>query len=168
MSQSTAKCLVVLTALRFSEDYGAAALRSAKSRGEKVVLCLVVDREISNAVAGQLADMGFLGEKLLHSLRETMLAEYRTRGLGHLRDLEEQARGLGLSVESVVADGPFLEAVVNAARERDVDRIVVARTDRPHVSRLFFGSEIDRLLKRAPCPVEVFDVSGSPVPLSRR
>jgi len=168
LDESTGKCLVVLTALRFSEDYGAAALRSAKERREGVVLCLVVDREISNAVASQLADVGFLGEKLLQNLRETMIGEYRTRGLGHLRDLEEQARGLGLAVETVVADGPFLDAVVNVARQHDVDRIVVARTDRPHLSRLFFGSEIDRLLKRAPCPVEVFDVSGTPVPFGRR
>jgi hypothetical protein len=44
------KCLVVLTALRFTPEYGRAALDSARGRGEDVELCLVVDREISEAV----------------------------------------------------------------------------------------------------------------------
>jgi nucleotide-binding universal stress UspA family protein len=168
MSEPRPKCLVVLTALRFSPDYGTAALRSAVERGEDVLLCVVLDPELPDTVCAQLADVGFLGERLTHDLQDTMAAEYRNRGLEHLHELTEEARALGLQAESIIREGPFLETVVAVARERGVQRVVVSRLDRPHVSRVFFGSDIDRLVRRAPCPVEVFDWSGAPVLAARR
>jgi nucleotide-binding universal stress UspA family protein len=154
------RCLVILTALRFSEEYGVAALRSAAARGEGVVLGLVVDRELSEVVADQLADVGFLGESLTEELRDTMTAEYRTRGLAHLSSLERSARELGLSVETRVVEGPFRPSVLELAREVGATRILVARMKTPHVSRLFFGSEISRLQREADLPVDVYHLSG--------
>ena len=87
MNETGPRCLVVLTALRFSAEYGAAALESARERSEDVVLGLVVDRELAESVVGQRADIGFLGERLMHDLRDTMIAEYRDRGLAHLAEL---------------------------------------------------------------------------------
>ncbi len=153
--------LVVLTALRFSPEYGEAALASAVRHGEDVVLCLVVDRDIPEAVSGQLVDVGFLGEKVRQNLKETMIAEYRERGLRNLSLLVEKARSLGVQVESCVKDGPFVDSVLEVCEERRISRILVPRLNRPHVSRIFFGSEIDRLVRRSPCPVEIFRLSGA-------
>ena len=153
--------LVVLTALRFSPDYGEAALASALRRGEDVVLCLVVDRDIPEAVSGQLVDVGFLGEKVRHDLEETMISEYRERGLGNLNLLVEKARLLGLRVESCVKDGPFVDSVLEVCEELRIARILVPQLNRSHLSRIFFGSEIDRLVRRASCPVEIFRLSGA-------
>jgi nucleotide-binding universal stress UspA family protein len=161
VSEPRPKCLVVLTALRFSAEYGEAALRAARERSEDVVLGLVVDRDLSESVAGQLADVGFLGERLMHDLRDTMIAEYRDRGLAHLEILEREARGLGLDVATRVVEGAFRTSVLELARETAAQRIVVARMNVPHVSRLFFGSEIDALIRESPVPVEVYHLRGT-------
>ena len=168
MSEKPGKCLVVLTALRFSPDYGTAALRSAAEHGEDVVFCLVVDRDLSDNVCGQLADVGFLADGLMHDLQDTMASEYKSRGLANLHERTEEARSLGLQAETVVREGPFVDVVECVAREREAGRILVARTDRPHLSRVLFGSELDRLVRRAPCEVEVFDWTGAPVAAARR
>lgn len=160
MSSDKPRSLIVLTALRFSEEYGRAALASARDHGEDVVLCLIIDRKISDGVAGQLADVGFLGERLMHELSDTMVAEYREQGLGHLEDLSRDAKAMGLEVGTRVVDGPFLESVRKTAVECGASRILAARAERGHLSRVFFGSEINRLLEDAPCPVELFLPSG--------
>ncbi|MEZ5064821.1 MAG: universal stress protein [bacterium] len=160
MDTTRGRTLIVLTALRFSEEYGAAALRAAAKRSEDVVLGLVVDRDLSEAVAGQLADVGFLGERLMHEFRETMLQEYRTRGLAHLKELEQEARRLGLQVETRVVDGAFRASVFALAQQTGASRIAVARMNTAHVSRLFFGSEIEHLAKEARIPVDVYLLTG--------
>lgn len=161
MTEENGRCLVVLTALRFSPEYGQAALRAAKERGEAVVLGLVVDPQLSDNVAGQLADTGFLGEKVMHDLRDTMVAEYREQGHHYLRELETEAKALGLNVETRTVEGPFLESVLRLAKETGARRIAVARIKARHLSRVFFGSEIDRLQKRSELPVEVYRLSGN-------
>ena len=153
-------CLIVLTALRFSDEYGAAALRSAAKRGEDVVLCLVVDRDIPEGLSGQLAEVGFLGERLMHELRDTMVAEYRERGLAHLEDLAAEAEKLGLRAEKHVAEGPFLESVRAAADRFEVTRILVARLSPAHLSRHLFGNPVDRLRREGGRPVELFPAHG--------
>jgi nucleotide-binding universal stress UspA family protein len=153
-------CLVVLTALRFGTGYGTAALRSAMERKQDVVLCLVVDRDISSAVSDQLVDVGFLGERVMDRLRDSMVSEYRLRGRENLEALAAEAESLGLRVESLVREGPFLESILAVCRERKIARILVGRGRGSHLSRLFFGSEIGRLEKVAPCPVEVFSWEG--------
>ena len=163
MVEQSKTSLVVVTALRFSPDYGEAALASALRHGEDVVLCLVVDRDIPEAVSEQLVDVGFLGEKVRQNLRETMIAEYRERGLLNLSLLVEKARSRGIQVESCVKDGPFVDSVLEVCEERRISRILVPRLNRSHLSRIFFGSEIDRLVRRVPCPVEIFRLSGASV-----
>lgn len=166
MSQKQGECLVALTAFRFSPGFGAAALQSARDRGEAVALCLVRERQKSDAVADRLADSGFLAEKMLHELRDTMDSEYHSRGLEHLEELAAEARRAGLEVETLEIDGPFPEGASRVARERGTSRILVTRLERPSLARVLFGSEIDRLLKLAPCPVEVFDRHGETVEAS--
>jgi nucleotide-binding universal stress UspA family protein len=156
-------CLVVLTALRYGHGYGSAALRSAVERGYDVVLGLFVDRDISSAVSDQLVDVGFLGEKVMDQLRDTMVSEYRLRGRENLESLVAEAESLGLKVEAVVRDGPFLESILAVCREWKITRILVGRGRGSHLSRLFFGSEIGRLEKAAPCPVEVYTWEGERV-----
>jgi nucleotide-binding universal stress UspA family protein len=167
VSENRGKCLVALTVFRFSPGFGTAALESARNRGEAVVLCLVRERAKSDAVADRLADSGFLAERMLHELQETMASEYRSRGLEYLQELTAEAGRLGIPVEAVEVEGAFPECVARVARERGAARILVTRLERPTLARVFFGSEIDRLLKLASCPVEVFDRRGAEVEAER-
>ncbi|HMB68007.1 MAG TPA: universal stress protein [bacterium] len=167
MSENRAKCLVALTAFRFSPGFATAALESARDRSEDVVLCLVRERAKSDAMADRLADSGFLAERMLHDLQETMATEYRARGLEYLRELAEEAARLGIRVDTMEVEGAFPECIAQVAREVGAGRIVVTRLERPTLARVFFGSEVDRLTKLAPCPVEVFDRRGAAVEAER-
>lgn len=163
MSESRGKCLIALTAFRYGSGFGAAALQSAQERGQSVILCLVRERAKSDAVADRLADSGFLAERMLHELQETMASEYGSRGREHLAELAAEARRLGLVAETLEVEGAFPDAAAQAAREHGAVRILVARLERPHLARVLFGSEVRRLMKLSPCPVEVFDRHGEPV-----
>ena len=120
-----------------------------------LVLCLVADRETSDAIGDQLADTGFVGERLAHDLKETMTSEYRARGTAYLEELVRQAVEMGLAVETRVVEGPFVDAAVEVPGETALDRILA-----PRIWEAFFG-EIDRLARRAPCPVDRFEASGA-------
>lgn len=164
MSNGTACCLIAVTALRYSEKYGAAAIASAAAAGEEAVLLFVLDPDVPGSVAERLAEGGFLGERLMQELRDTMLEEYRERGRGHLDDLEARAREAGVAVRTRMAEGPFVDTVCEVAAEERVDRILAAEVPRSPLARVFLRSETDRLRAAAGCPAHVFDLDGEPRP----
>lgn len=58
-----------------------------------------------------------------------------------------------ISVETVISRGtPFLE-IVNAAREKEVDLIVIATHGKTALEHVFFGSTAEKVVRKAPCPV---------------
>ncbi|MBI5184902.1 MAG: universal stress protein [Nitrospinae bacterium] len=58
-----------------------------------------------------------------------------------------------LSVETIITRGtPFLE-IVNAAKEKEVDLIVIATHGRTGLEHVFFGSTAEKVVRKAPCPV---------------
>jgi len=162
VSQGTARCLIAVTALRYSEEFGKAAIASAAAAGEEAVLLFVLDPDVPGSVAGRLAEGGFLGERLMQELRDTMMEEYRERGCGHLEDLEERARAAGVPVRTRVEEGPFVETTCDVAEEEHVTRILAAAVPRSPLARVFLRTESDRLRTAARCPAEVFDLDGTP------
>ncbi|GJM44800.1 MAG: hypothetical protein DHS20C21_16420 [Gemmatimonadota bacterium] len=157
------RCLLVLTALRFSEGYAAAALASARRRGEEVVLCLVEDGEVSETVSHRLLDGGALGERLVADLRATIDHDQSDRGHWHLEEVRAEAAALGLSIQTREISGEFVASVRKVARELEVDRILVARAGRTRIARALGGSRIERLRRASDCPVVVFELSGEQV-----
>ncbi|MBZ0269289.1 universal stress protein [bacterium] len=164
MSQGRPRCLIAVTALRYSREFGQAAIASAAAAGEEAVLLFVLDPDVPGAVAGHLAEGGFLGERLMHELRDTMMEEYRERGCGHLEDLEERARAAGVPVRTRVEEGAFVETACDVAAEESATRILAAAVPQSPLARVFLRSETDRLRIAAPCPAEVFGLDGVPAP----
>jgi nucleotide-binding universal stress UspA family protein len=58
-----------------------------------------------------------------------------------------------VEVESVFAVGTAYSAIVEAAREIDVDMVILATHGRKGVSHLVFGSTAEKVVRLAPCPV---------------
>ena len=61
----------------------------------------------------------------------------------------------GLTAELVPSVGPPAEAIVNLARQRDADLIVVGTRKKGFLERLVEGSVNQDVLRRAPCDVLV-------------
>lgn len=80
---------------------------------------------------------------------------------GWLKDgmaiLEKEAAKLKKSgiknIETVLRDGDAAYEIVAAAAERNADLIVMASHRYSPVGKLFMGSTIDKVTKKAPCPV---------------
>ncbi len=69
-----------------------------------------------------------------------------------LKVADELARD-GLEVETVACQGYPPEAIVETARERDVDLIALGTHGRTGLSHLLLGSNAERVVQQAPCPV---------------
>ena len=70
-----------------------------------------------------------------------------------LRPLVESARKEGVEAEGLLLAGFADEAIVKAAKEKDVDLIVMGTHGRRGAARLFLGSVAARVISTAPCPV---------------
>ena len=61
--------------------------------------------------------------------------------------------GSGLHVETIIKTGkPFIE-IIDTAKEKDVDLIIMATHGHTGVEHLLFGSTAEKVVRKAPCPV---------------
>jgi len=59
----------------------------------------------------------------------------------------------GITVETIHRVGvPFVE-IIKAAREKEVDLIVIATHGKSGLSHILFGSVAEKVVRKAPCPV---------------
>ena len=70
-----------------------------------------------------------------------------------LEKLAIEARGRGVTVRTLVAQGkPSLE-IIRVAREETADMIVLGTHGKGMLDQALFGSTAERVIRKAPCPV---------------
>lgn len=72
-----------------------------------------------------------------------------------LPKLAEREECAGLEVEEVIVHGEAASEIVRAAKERNVDLIVVSSHGRTGLGRILFGSTAEAVVRHASCPVLV-------------
>jgi universal stress protein A len=80
------------------------------------------------------------------------LEDSAERELPKLAECEECA---GLDVEELIVHGEAASEIVQVAKDRDVDLIVVSSHGRTGLGRILFGSTAEAVVRHAPCPVLV-------------
>ena len=90
---------------------------------------------------------------------DAILSDYETRGRRELEEVKHRAEELGITCETVVGRGDFVEESLRIAAEKQVEDIIVSRAERSNISRKLFGSAVNELLERSPCPVMVVNDS---------
>ena len=65
----------------------------------------------------------------------------------------ELARGRGVTVESLLHEGDAFDTIMEVAKERDIDLIVMGTHGRRGFAHALLGSITEKLVRRAPCPV---------------
>jgi nucleotide-binding universal stress UspA family protein len=70
-----------------------------------------------------------------------------------LRPLLEYARKEDIAAEGLILTGFADEAIIEAAKQKGADLIVMGTHGRRGASRLFLGSVAARVISTAPCPV---------------
>ena len=74
---------------------------------------------------------------------------------GYVEEVKEQAEASGVKVEAFVKEGEAYQAIVELAKERDVNIIVMGSHGRTGLKRLLMGSVAEKVIGYAPCPVLV-------------
>jgi nucleotide-binding universal stress UspA family protein len=82
-----------------------------------------------------------------------MEAAARTEAQKRLRRLMEQAKRVGVPTKTLLLDGLAHERIVQAARGRKADLVVIGTHGRTGLARFFLGSVASRVLALSPCPV---------------
>lgn len=87
--------------------------------------------------------------------------EMQQEALLYLRDKQAalQAQGYSVTIESVEGE-PVAEIVLDVAKQRGVDTIVMSTHGRGGVSRWVFGSVADKVLQQAEVPVLLVRVAA--------
>ena len=70
-----------------------------------------------------------------------------------LAQLSALSRERGVTSRELVAQGKPSAEIVKAAREHDVDIIVLGTHGKGMLDKALFGSTTERVVRRAPCPV---------------
>jgi len=155
------KVMLILSPTRHNPRSVDLAFSLVQKTKRSLTAVFIVDTKVSDAISGRIVDIGFLGDRVSTQLKNAILRDYETRGRRELKEVDERARDLGIECETVVGRGDFVEESLRIAAEKQVEDIIVSRAERSNISRKLFGSAVNELLERSPCPVMV--VSDSTV-----
>lgn len=120
------------------------AFRTARAFGAQVDLLYVIDLLLCE-------ELRRFDQRELNEIR----AELLEQGERILTVLREEGQRMGLDVESKVVRGDPFEEIVDQARERGADLIVMGHVGRRPRKKVMLGSVAERVLEFAPCPVMV-------------
>lgn len=116
----------------------------AKATGAGVIGIYVVDEvAILNAV------------RLFGADKEDLERKLRATGEGAVSDLKRIAEEAGVSVETVVTFGVPANSIIELAKEKGVDMIVMGGHGQSGVTKFIIGSVVKNVLYRATVPVLV-------------
>jgi nucleotide-binding universal stress UspA family protein len=107
-----------------------------------------------------------VGSLLAYSL-EGYLQAMEAEAREHLQTLLKRVHQAGLQGEAVmIHDVPF-QAILDAAKDKDVDLIVMGTHGRTGLTHALMGSVAERVVRMAPCPVLVTRGTTSSLPRDR-
>lgn len=79
--------------------------------------------------------------------------EFDKRAHEELKKISEEEISQGITVTTIVRSGkPFLE-IIETAKERDIDLIIISSHGHSGVENILFGSTSEKVVRKAPCPV---------------
>lgn len=83
----------------------------------------------------------------------SIFAGYEKSAHARLKELVAKRVPKGMAAEILLKEGRAFVEIVRAAREREVDMIVIATHGRAGLSHAMFGSTAEKVVRKAPCPV---------------
>jgi nucleotide-binding universal stress UspA family protein len=95
-------------------------------------------------------------EELTRSIKESDVEkELKEKGERYLNYVVRLAEKEGLKAEAILAKGEPHDQIVNYAKIKGVDMIVMGTYGRRGTKRILIGSVTERVIEYAPCPVLV-------------
>jgi len=94
------------------------------------------------------------------SLRYGVMKDARQKGFKALEAITEQGERLGLQVETELQENSPEKCLVEYARRKDIQHIVLGSKGYSGVGDILHGSVVERVAGLAPCPVQVVKKAG--------
>ncbi len=135
----------ILVPIDFSEHSKNAlkyAVPFAKQFGAEIILIYVVEPTVYPA------DFSF-GQFGIPNVED----EFRSRGEEELLGLIEREIKKKVKARKQVRTGKAFVEILKAAREEEVDLIIIATHGHSDVEHMLFGSTAEKVVRKAPCPV---------------
>lgn len=118
------------------------AVPFARQFGASLTLVSVVQIACANFEAGGI-DLVQLQDNEERSARERLTA------------LAAEEADAGITFETVVRSGQAMVEIVETAREREIDLIIISTHGYTGLKRVMVGSTTEKIVRHAPCPVLV-------------
>mgnify|MGYP001592273584 CR=1 FL=1 len=118
------------------------AIYLSKISGAKLILLYVSEKAFKAVIMSDSKEWDAIREGWLAEGRDLLLKENGKVDASGVKD-----------IELVLRDGEVSNEVVAEALEKGADIIVMASHRYSPVGKLFYGSIVDRVTKRSPCPV---------------
>lgn len=151
------KFLLVLSTTQQSGEAISYALSIAKNKDADLFVLFILDSIVPATIFEKLTDIGFIGDKPSSELKEAISNEYEEQAVQLLSDIKARAADKGISCKTFIEQGDFTEKCLEAIARFAADMIILNRTRKSALSRLLIGSKIDRLLRKAPCEIKIFE-----------
>ena len=132
------------------------ALALAKSRGSRLLIAVILDPETTERVSAALTEVGFMGEKVSDSVRDTLARAYRTQAQELVQQLAEQARAQGVAAEPLVEEGDPSDICQRLVVTRGIDVAILVAERHSWLTRLL-ARETIRLPHLSGCEVRVME-----------
>lgn len=128
----------------YSERAALEAVNLAKCSGAKLTVI---------SVAGE--PMGALEVAHSRSMRDKMAEEERDYAEAFVKKIQDLAAKEGASAEGVVITGKPYESIVETAKDKNIDLIVIGSHGRSGLEKLLMGSVAEKVIIFSPCAVLV-------------
>jgi universal stress protein A len=96
------------------------------------------------------------------ALPYTYLQELEAEITQSMENYLKQVQDAGLEGEIVIVHGIPFDEIVQAAKTKSIDLIIMGTHGRTGLSHLFLGSVAEKVIRLAPCPVLVTRLTSPP------
>ena len=139
------KILIATDGSKYSNAAASEAVAIAKRCGASLIAASVVPYE-------SISPLGIVHSEMQWEL---IIEESRKAAESNIKNVKEIAEKEDVKIEELILEGRPYEAIINAAKEKGVDLIVVGSHGRTGLDRLLMGSVTERIIGHADCAVLV-------------
>jgi len=151
--------LLSLSTTRHSPKTVDFALKKASEEQARLVILFIIDPDIPSLILDKMMDVGFMGDTPSKQLFQSILNEYKERAKKIVQQIETKAKSQGVELKAVFAEGEFVEESLKIISQENPEMVILTRAERSNLSRFIFGSAVNTLTKKSPCPIKVIDES---------
>ena len=127
-----------------SIEAGKLAVEMAACNGARLTMIYVVDDDVVSELANNS-----------ESDTDEVRSDLERSGRRHLNYLSRFAKEAGLTADQTIRYGKPYDQITDAARELEVDLIVIGKVGSRGLRRILIGSVTERVIEHAPCSVFV-------------